>query len=111
MKSMSQLQRKEYFEETLGNISKTPKQFPDAVPKKKRKLPELPKAPPLPPRQPTEAELAQQAQADGVLQEYLKWKLGALVTELRKRFKRFCKPIGVSHLFSFTIISLRLTGL
>lgn len=66
------------------------------MPKKKRKLEILPKAPPLPPRQPTEAELARQMQNDATLREYLKFKLGPLIMDLKKRYKRFCRPIGVS---------------
>lgn len=63
--------------------------------RRKRVLEELPKAPPRPPRQLTEAELLAQEQHDGRLREYIKFKLGPIIAELKKRYRRFAKPIGV----------------
>lgn len=64
------------------------------MPRKKRVLEELPIAPPLPAREPSAAELEAQAQSDARTREYLKFKLGPVIAELRKRNKKFCKPIG-----------------
>lgn len=64
------------------------------MPRKKRVLEELPIAPPLPPREPSAAELEAQAQSDARIREYLKFRLGPVIAELRKRNKKFCKPIG-----------------
>ena len=65
------------------------------LPRKKRVLEELPVAPPLPPREPTAAELEQQAQNDAKLKEHLKFRLGPILQDLKRRFKRFSKPINV----------------
>jgi len=64
------------------------------MPRKKRILEELPLAAPLPPREPTAGELEAQAQSDARIREYLKFRLGPVIAELRKRNKKFCKPIG-----------------
>lgn len=64
------------------------------MPRKKRVLEELPIAPPLPAREPSAAELEAQAQSDARIREYLKFRLGPVIAELRKRNKKFCKPIG-----------------
>jgi hypothetical protein len=78
----------------LSSIARKPTEYPDAMPRKKRVLEVLPIAPPLPPREPTAAELEQQAQSDARIREYLKFRLGPVIAELRKRNKKFCKPIG-----------------
>lgn len=70
------------------------------MPRKKRVLEDLPKAPPLPPRQPTAAELEQQLQHDIRIREHLKFRLNPVLLELKKRYKKFCKPIGVSRVGS-----------
>lgn len=66
------------------------------MPRKKRVLEVLPKAPPPAPRAPTEAELQQQQQNDFRLRENLKFRLGPILNELKKRYKRLSKQIGVS---------------
>jgi len=71
------------------------------MPRKKRKLEVLPKAPPPAPRKLTEAELHLQEEADFRLREYLKFKLAPVISELRKRYKRFCRPIGVCPYSSY----------
>lgn len=88
--------RETFFAQTIGAIRRKPSEYPDAMPRKKRVLEELPIAPPVQPREPTAAELQAQEQNDQRLREYLKFRLGPIVTELKKRYKRFCKPIGVS---------------
>ena len=89
-----QHQRQAFFAETLACLARPPTDYPDAMPRKKRVLEELPIAPPLAPRLPTAAELEQQAQNDARLREYLKFRLGPILIELKKRFKKFLKPIG-----------------
>lgn len=89
-----QEQRKAFFDETLSSIARKPTEYPDAMPRKKRVLEELALAAPLPPREPTAAELEAQAQNDARIREYLKFRLGPVIAELRKRNKKFCKPIG-----------------
>jgi SpoVK/Ycf46/Vps4 family AAA+-type ATPase len=94
-----QEQRSAFFENLLTAITRKPTEYPDAMPRKKRILEELPKAPPLPPREPTAAELAQQVQADERLKEYFKFRIGPVIVELKRRHKRFSKPINVSSVY------------
>ncbi|BGP12643.1 hypothetical protein JCM10213_008781 [Rhodosporidiobolus nylandii] len=84
-------QRRDFFADVLAGIRRPPNEYPDALPRRKRVLEKLPIAPPPPPREPTAAELAQQAQSDLRLLEYLKWKLGPVLAELKKRYKRFTR--------------------
>lgn len=86
-------QRREFFDELTQHITKPPTEFPDALPRRKRVLEELPKAPPKPPRVPTAAELQQQAADDQRLLEHLKYRLGPVLGELRKKFKKFTRDV------------------
>jgi hypothetical protein len=59
--------------------------------RKRRVLEELPIAPPPEPRQPTAAELAVQEESDQKVITLLKYRLGPILTELKRKFKRFTK--------------------
>lgn len=95
LQAPSQSQRHDFFAEAIRNLSRKPNEYPDGMPRRKRKLAVLPKAPPRAPRQLTEAELNRQANHDATLREYLKFKLGPIIADLRKKFKRFTRPVGV----------------
>ncbi|KLO08586.1 AAA-domain-containing protein [Schizopora paradoxa] len=84
-------QRRKFFETLLVDIRRPPNQFPDGVKRKKRVLEELPIAPPIEPRQPTAAELAVQEENDQKIITLLKYRLGPILTELKRKFKRFTK--------------------
>ncbi|KAH9825030.1 hypothetical protein DFH28DRAFT_1016425 [Melampsora americana] len=86
--------RESFFSETFASINRPPNQFPDGIPRKKRILEVLPKAPPRAPRQPTQSELDSQLAQDQKLVEYLKFRLGPVLNELKKKHKRFTKSIG-----------------
>lgn len=88
-------QRAAFFEGIIKDISRPPNQFPDGMKRRKRVLEELPIAPPLEPRQPTAAELATQHEADQRTLTFLKFSLGPILTELKRRFKRFTKRASV----------------
>lgn len=83
-------------------IQLKPNMFPDTVQRKKRKLEVLPIAPPVAPREPTERELNAQIENDARIREHLKWRLGAVLEQLKKKFRRFMKSFAVS----FNSISL-----
>ncbi|EMD41130.1 hypothetical protein CERSUDRAFT_111699 [Gelatoporia subvermispora B] len=83
--------REEFFEGLIRNIQRPPNQFPDGVKRKKRVLEELPIAPPPAPREPTPAELAMQEESDQRVITLLKYRLGPILTELKRKFKRFTK--------------------
>ncbi|PCH41735.1 AAA-domain-containing protein [Wolfiporia cocos MD-104 SS10] len=84
-------QREGFFEGLLKDVRRPPNHFPDGVKRRKRVLEELPKAPPLEPRQPTAAELALQEEHDQRVITILKFRLGPILQELKRKFKRFTK--------------------
>ncbi|KAI5120735.1 hypothetical protein M0805_006441 [Coniferiporia weirii] len=84
--------RRKFFDELLEDVRRPPTQFPDGVPRRKRVLEELPIAPPLEPRQPTKAELALQEEKDQGVLTLLKYRLGPILAELKRKHKRFTKP-------------------
>lgn len=85
--------RRAYFEAVLQYATRPPNEFPDALPKRKRVLEELPIAPPRPPRVATAAELTQLAADDARLLEHLKFRLGPILAELKKKFPRFKRDV------------------
>jgi len=89
------LHRAEFFKDLLQDIRRPPPDFPDGVPRKKRVLEELPIAPPLEPRKMTSTELAVQEQNDQRVITLLKYRLGPILTELKRRYKRFTKRAAV----------------
>lgn len=95
--SPTPLQREEFFDGVIKDIQRPPNEFADGVKRKRRILEELPIAPPLEPRQPTAAELAVQEESDQRTITLLKYRLGPILTELKRKFKRFTKRARVSH--------------
>ncbi|KDQ53031.1 hypothetical protein JAAARDRAFT_39748 [Jaapia argillacea MUCL 33604] len=85
------VQREAFFEGLLKDIRRPPNQFPDGIKRKKRVLEILPIAPPIQPRQPTQAELALQEENDQRVIALLKYRLGPILNELKRKFKRFTK--------------------
>jgi len=79
----------------LADFQCIPTKFSDGVQRKKRVLEVLPVAPPLEPCEPIVAELALQDDNDQKIITLLKYRLG-LLTELKKKFKRFTKRATVS---------------
>ncbi|KAF7969130.1 hypothetical protein HWV62_28250 [Athelia sp. TMB] len=84
-------QREDFFDGLLKDVQRRPNEFADGVQRKRRVLEELPVAPPVEPRQPTTAELAVQEEADQRVITLLKYRLGPILTELKRKFKRFTK--------------------
>ena len=98
-------QRERFFEPLVNDVLRPPNQFPDGIPRKKRVLEKLPVAPPLEPRAPTAAELAMQQESDLRTMTFLKYRLGPILTELKRKFKRFTKRAGVRVVYSFKCVS------
>ncbi|KAI0078819.1 AAA-domain-containing protein [Panus rudis PR-1116 ss-1] len=94
-------QREEFFKGLYDDIRRPPNQFPDGVKRKKRMLEELPIAPPLEPRQPTAAELAVQEANDQKTMTLLKYRLGPILTELKRKFRKFTKRASEEYNISF----------
>ncbi len=94
--SPSEGARREFFKPIFDNLARAPNAFPDALPRRKRKLEKLPIAPPQAPKEPSAAQLQQEAENDLLLLEHLKYRLGPVLNELRKKFKVFTKDVRVS---------------
>ena len=88
-------QREAFFEGLLKDVQRPPNEFADGIPRRKRILETLPLAPPPPPRKPTVAELALQEENDQKTLTLLKYRLGPILTELKRKFKRFTKRATV----------------
>ncbi|KAK0197523.1 AAA-domain-containing protein [Armillaria mellea] len=84
-------QREQFFDGLIKDIRRPPNMFADGIQRKKRVLEELPLAPPPEPRQPTEAEIAIQIASDHRVITALKGRLGPILTDLKRKFKRFTK--------------------
>jgi len=91
----SSAQRETFFEGLLKDVQRPPNQFPDGLKRKRRVLEELPLAPPIEPRKPTAVELGMQQDNDHRLLTLLRYRLGPILTELKRKFKRFTKPATV----------------
>lgn len=94
-------QREEFFEGLLSDLRRPPNHFPDGIKRRKRVLEELPIAPPLEPRQPTAAELAVQEDNDQRVVTLLKYRLGPILQELKRKFKRFTKRAVEEYNYDF----------
>ncbi|KAG6811138.1 hypothetical protein H0H93_014568, partial [Arthromyces matolae] len=100
----STLQRSEFFEPLVKDIQRAPNHFVDGMKRKLRVLEELPLAPPLEPRKPTAAELAIQTENDQRVITLLKYRLGPILTELKRKFKRFTKRATEEYNFDAVIV-------
>jgi ATPase family AAA domain-containing protein 2 len=94
----SEQQRDFFFEGLLKDVRRPPHEFPDGLKRKKRVLEILPIAPPLKPREPTAAELALQEENDHRVIILLQYRLGPILSELKRKFKRFTKRATVRNL-------------
>ncbi|KAF8328535.1 uncharacterized protein EI90DRAFT_3064502 [Cantharellus anzutake] len=90
-------QRSEFFSDVLSEVSRPPNEFPDAVKRRRRILEHLPPAPPLPPRQPSAAEVAAQAEKDRQTLVTLTVRLGPILSDLKKRYRRFVRTVEETH--------------
>lgn len=88
-------QREAFFDGIINDVQRPPNRFADGMERRKRVLEELPIAPPIEPRKPTVAELALQEESDQRVLTLLKYRLGPILTELKRKFKRFTKRATV----------------
>jgi ATPase family AAA domain-containing protein 2 len=94
-------QREAFFASLIVDVNRPPNQFADGVERRKRVLEVLPIAPPLEPRKPTPAELAAQEENDQRVIALLKYRLGPILQELKRKFKRFTKRAAVCDVLSY----------
>ncbi|KAI0786557.1 hypothetical protein C8Q75DRAFT_721352 [Abortiporus biennis] len=108
--------REEFFKGVVDGVRRPPSQYPDGMVRKKRILEELPIAPPPEPRAPSAVELQIQEESDQRVITLLKFRLGPILTELKRKFKRFTKraideygvdpnlPVPVQPIASTTVV-------
>ncbi|KAI6155960.1 AAA-domain-containing protein [Pisolithus tinctorius] len=92
-----------FFASLIADIRRPPNAYPDGIARRKRVLEVLPLAPPPEPRQPSAAELAVQVEADRKVMTVLKYRLGPILTELKRKFKRFTKRAREDYDFDAVI--------
>ena len=96
-------QRAAFFESLVKDVRRPPNMFADGVKRRKRVLEVLPIAPPLEPKKPSAAEMAVLEENDQRVVTLLKYRLGPILTELKRKFKRFTKRATVCFYFCFYI--------
>ena len=92
-------QRTLFFEPLIKDVGRPPNMFADGVKRRKRVLEVLPVAPPLEPKKPSAAELAVLEENDQRIVTLLKYRLGPILTELKRKFKRFTMRATVCVVF------------
>ncbi|KAF8131138.1 AAA-domain-containing protein [Boletus edulis] len=92
-----------FFASIIADVRRPPNQFADGIKRKRRVLEELQIAPPPEPRQPTAAELATQEENDQRIITLLKYRLGPILTELKRKFKRFTKKAMEEYRFELPV--------
>lgn len=92
-------ERAAFFEGLVADVRRPPNQFADGMPRRKRILEVLEVAPPLEPRKPSAAELAVQEENDQRVIALLKYRLEPILSQLKRKFKRFTKRATVRVFF------------
>ena len=89
----AQKTREEFFNAIITYIKKAPKDFPEPLNRKKRKLEVLEIAPPPPPKPPTKAEIKAQKQRDHQLLNLLKIQIQPIMDQIQKKYRKFRAPV------------------
>lgn len=100
--------RESFFAPLVADVRRPPNAYPDGIARRKRVLEVLPLAPPPEPRQPSAAELALQVESDRKVMTVLKYRLGPILTELKRKFKRFTKRAREEY--DFDAVTTTMTG-
>ncbi|KAI6106156.1 AAA-domain-containing protein [Pisolithus croceorrhizus] len=100
--------RESFFAPLVADVRRPPNAYPDGIVRRKRVLEVLPLAPPPEPRQPSAAELALQVESDRKVMTALKYRLGPILTELKRKFKRFTKRAREEY--DFDAVTSTMTG-
>ncbi|KAJ7124553.1 hypothetical protein C8R44DRAFT_620224 [Mycena epipterygia] len=95
----SAAERAAFFEGLVTDVRRPPNQFADGMPRRKRILEVLEVAPPLEPRKPSAAELAVQEENDQRVIALLKYRLEPILSQLKRKFKRFTKRATDEYVF------------
>ncbi|KAJ5054554.1 uncharacterized protein L3040_000825 [Drepanopeziza brunnea f. sp. 'multigermtubi'] len=85
--------RIEFFSTIAGYVRKAPKDFPDPLNRKKRKLEVLQIAPPPPPKVPTKDEIKALKKRDHQLLNLLKVQIQPIMDQIHRKYKKFRTPV------------------
>ncbi|KAJ7165878.1 AAA-domain-containing protein [Mycena filopes] len=94
-------ERAAFFTGLIRDVRRQPNEFADGMPRRKRVLEVLEVAPPLEPRKPSAAELALQEENDQRVIALLKYRLEPILTQLKRKFKRFTKRATEEYAYAF----------
>lgn len=89
----SKQNRKEFFATIIEYVKKAPKDFPEPLNRKKRKLEVLELAPPPPVREPTKEEIKAQKKRDHQLLNLLKVQIQPIMDQIHRKYKKFRQPV------------------
>ncbi|KAJ7499727.1 AAA-domain-containing protein [Mycena latifolia] len=92
-------ERAAFFAGLVTDLRRPPNEFADGMPRRKRVLEVLEVAPPLEPRKPSAAELALQEENDQRVIALLKYRLEPILSQLKRKFKRFTKRATEEYVF------------
>ncbi|KAK7053794.1 AAA-domain-containing protein [Favolaschia claudopus] len=95
----SAVDRTAFFAGLVRDVRRRPNEFADGMPRRKRVLEVLEIAPPLEPRKPSAAEMALQEENDQRVIALLKYRLEPILTQLKRKFKRFTKRATEEYAF------------
>lgn len=92
-----QAARRTFFSKIVEYTYLAPKDFPDPIHRKKRKLEVLPLAPPPPAHIPSREDLKEQEKRDRQVLNQLKIRLQPIMDEMKKKYKKFFQPCVPRH--------------
>ncbi|TVY55974.1 Tat-binding-like protein [Lachnellula cervina] len=81
--------REEFFSTIIQYVQKTPKEYPEPLNRKKRKLEVLEIAPPPPPKPPTKEEIKAQKTRDHMTLNFLKVQIQPVMDQIQKKYRKF----------------------
>jgi hypothetical protein len=84
-------------------MKKAPKDFPEPLNRKKRKLEVLEVAPPPPPKILTKEEIQAQAKRDRQVLNVLKLQIQPIMDQIHKKYKKFRVPVIPQHNFQYLL--------
>ncbi|KAJ7062867.1 AAA-domain-containing protein [Mycena amicta] len=96
--------REAFFASLIKDLRRPPNEYADGMPRRKRVLEVLEIAPPLEPRKPSAAELAVQEENDQRVLALLKYRLEPILTQLKRKFKRFTKRATEEYHFATVLM-------
>ncbi|KAI1340546.1 hypothetical protein F5Y15DRAFT_422998 [Xylariaceae sp. FL0016] len=95
--------REEYFTRIIDHIRRLPKDFPDPMSRKKRRLEELPTAPPPPPKVSTKEEINAERVRYRQLLNQMKVHLQPIMDQIARKYRNFRQPVIPESHFQYLL--------